>query len=214
MDRSSEGQQLKAKLLSVWPDLAYIYAATTAVSNHTHKNSSIADSQSSSCRRFSSGASVQSAEPGVYAHPWLLRAAAIGFSTPCSHCSLQWPRWWPPLGLSCRRRSTPRRAPPRSSPSRPPRGRPCCWTGARPGPCSGSTSTTASCRQVQFYVDRNARLGMRHVGPGVQIFVSTSRDEQGRSACYGALWRAPYLKSELKFFFLPPRCISSARARI
>ena len=43
MDRSNEAQQLKAKLLSVWPDLAYIYAAATAVSNHTHKNSSIAD---------------------------------------------------------------------------------------------------------------------------------------------------------------------------
>jgi hypothetical protein len=65
MDRSNEAQRLKAKLLSVWPDLAYIYAATTVVSDQTHtRNSSIAVLQLET--RFSSGLSAHSAEPGVY----------------------------------------------------------------------------------------------------------------------------------------------------
>ena len=60
MDRSNEAQQLKAKLLSVVRsrNLAYIYAATTAISDQTHTRTRVSQSRTFP---FRSGCSVCSA---------------------------------------------------------------------------------------------------------------------------------------------------------
>ena len=60
MDRSNEAQQLKAKLLSVVRsrNLAYIYAATTAISDQTHTRTRVSQSRTF---QFRSGCSVCSA---------------------------------------------------------------------------------------------------------------------------------------------------------